>query len=126
MLSALENYYWRYTSASELVNMILSFVETRAYQLFQSPDFLTLSESMVQTIMNRNLEVVEIKKFEAMLNWTNHRIKTKTKIDAKLEFKCIMERLSRDLRLYRITPQELIRVSIESTKLCEETKRLRE
>lgn len=111
MLCALENYYWRYTSASELVNMILAFVETRAYQLFQNPDFLNLSESMVQTIMCRGLEVVEIKKFEAMLNWARHRIKTKaTKLDAKVEFKCIMERLSKDLKLYRITPQELIRV----------------
>jgi hypothetical protein len=27
----LENYYWRYTSASELVNMILAFVETKAH-----------------------------------------------------------------------------------------------
>ena len=33
MLCSLENYYWRYTSASELVNMILAFVETRAYQV---------------------------------------------------------------------------------------------
>lgn len=32
MLCSLENYYWRYTSASELVNMILAFVETRAHQ----------------------------------------------------------------------------------------------
>lgn len=92
--------------------MILAFVETRAYQLFQSPHFLTLSESMVQTIMCRGLEVVEIKKFEAMLNWAKHRTKSKTsKLDAKHEFKCIMERLSKDLKLYRITPQELIRVS---------------
>jgi hypothetical protein len=121
MLCALENYYWRYTSASELVNMILSFVETRAYQLFQNPDFLTLSESMVQMIMNRSLEVLEIKKFEAMLNWAKHKVKTKSsKVDAKVEFKCIMERLSRDLKLYRITPHELIRVRIQrDTKMYE-------
>lgn len=119
MLCSLENYYWRYTSASELVNMILTFVESRAYQVFQNVDFLILSESMVQMIMCRNLEVVEIKKFEAMLNWANHRIKTKTKIDANVEFKCIMERLTRDLKLHRITPHELIRVSDESTKMWE-------
>lgn len=53
MLCSLENYYWRYTSASELVNMILAFVETRAYALFQTAEFLTLSESMVQMIMCR-------------------------------------------------------------------------
>lgn len=33
MLCSLENYYWRYTSASELVNMILAFVETKAHQV---------------------------------------------------------------------------------------------
>jgi RAP1 GTPase activating protein 1 len=53
MLCSLENYYWRYTSASELVNMILAFVETRAYALFTTTEFLTLSESMVQMIMCR-------------------------------------------------------------------------
>lgn len=91
--------------------MILAFIETRAYQLFQNPGFLTLSESMVQMIMCRGLEVGEIKKFEAMLNWANHRIKTKTsKENAKSEFTCIMERLCRDLKLHRITPHELIRV----------------
>ncbi|XP_033221111.1 uncharacterized protein LOC117175513 [Belonocnema kinseyi] len=121
MLCSLENYYWRYTSASELVNMILAFVETRAYQLFQSPEFLTLSESMVQMIMCRGLEVIEIKKFEAMLSWAKHRIKTKSsKIDAKMEFKCIMERLSRDLKLYRITPQELIRIVLPSKAIKNE------
>lgn len=140
MLCSLENYYWRYTSASELVNMILAFVETRAHQLFQASDFLTLSESMVgiynnnnnnmkfpssfcfvntrnyrhqvQMVMCRNLEVPEVRKFEAMLAWAKNKIRTKTssKVDARLEFKCIMERLARDLKLYRITPQELIKV----------------
>jgi len=67
---------------------------------------------MVQMIMCRNLEVPEVRKFEAMLQWAKHRIKTKTssKVDAKLEFKCTMERLARDLKLYRISPQELIKV----------------
>lgn len=62
MLNSLENYYWRYCSASELVNMILAFIETRARAIFDSPQFLELSESMVQLIMNRNLEVKEIHK----------------------------------------------------------------
>ncbi|XP_063993612.1 uncharacterized protein Rsh isoform X2 [Diachasmimorpha longicaudata] len=122
MLCALENYYWRYTSASELVNMILAFVETRAYQLFHNPDFLTLSESMVQTIMCRGLEVVEIEKFVAMLNWAKNKIKVKTnnKTDAKHEFKCIMERLSKDLKLYRITPHELIRIVLPTRAIKNE------
>ncbi|KAJ8687813.1 hypothetical protein QAD02_023607, partial [Eretmocerus hayati] len=120
MLCALENYYWRYTSASELVNMILAFVETRAFQLFQNPDFLTLSESMVQMIMSRSLEVVEIKKFEAMLSWAKNRIKSKSDADANNEFKCIMERLSRDLKLYRIAPQELIKIVLPSKSIRHE------
>jgi len=94
MLISLENYYWRYTSASELVNMILgkqrcfdflkhyshniifvaAFVETRAYALFQTPDFLNLSESMVQMIMSRNLEIPEVRKFEAMLAWAKYKV----------------------------------------------------
>ncbi|XP_024085249.1 uncharacterized protein LOC106662692, partial [Cimex lectularius] len=122
MLCSLENYYWRYTSASELVNMILAFVETRAHQLFPTPEFLTLSESMVQMIMCRNLEIPEVKKFEAMLSWARHKIKTKTssKIDAKVEFKCIMERLARDLKLYRITPHELIKIVLPSKAIKNE------
>lgn len=57
-----------------------------------------------------------MRKFEAMLNWARHKIRTKTssKLDAKLEFKCIMERLARDLKLYRISPQELIKVHGEN------------
>lgn len=92
--------------------MILAFVETRAHCLFQASDFLTLSESMVQMVMCRNLEVPEVRKFEAMLAWAKNKIKTKTssKVDARVEFKCIMERLARDLKLYRISPQELIKV----------------
>ena len=62
MLNALENYYWRYCSASELVNMILAFVETRAGAIFGTKHFLELSESMVQLILNRNIEVPEIVK----------------------------------------------------------------
>lgn len=74
MLISLENYYWRYTSASELVNMILAFTETKAYALFQTMDFLNLSESMVQMIMCRNLEIPEVRKFEAMLAWAKHKV----------------------------------------------------
>ncbi|KAG8338420.1 hypothetical protein J6590_000085 [Homalodisca vitripennis] len=227
MLCSLENYYWRYTSASELVNMILAFVETRAHQvcvelnqlppnpttinvgppigfntnqtlisvnqaekmsnirhntailtciecagsslsipliavrvnwtakcdlykrplnvkvdsinlanscsttepdtvfpvqLFQMPDFVQLSESMVQMIMCRNLEIPEVRKFEAMLGWAKHKIRTKTssKLDAKLEFKVTMERLSRDLKLYRISPQELIKIVLPTKAIKNE------
>lgn len=63
MLCSLENYYWRYTSASELVNMILAFVETRAYALFQTAEFLTLSESMVQMIMCRQVLILYLSRY---------------------------------------------------------------
>ena len=62
MLTLLENYYWRYCSASELVNMILAFIEPRAPVILKDPHFLDLSESMVQMIMSRNLEIQEIGK----------------------------------------------------------------
>lgn len=127
MLISLENYYWRYTSASELVNMILAFVEQRAYALFQTSEFLNLSESMVQMIMCRNLEVPEVRKFEAMLSWARNKIKVKStsnkndaKNEARNEFKTIMERLARDLKLHRITPQELIKVVLPSKAIKNE------
>ncbi|XP_068227278.1 uncharacterized protein rsh isoform X4 [Palaemon carinicauda] len=122
MLSSLENYYWRYTSASELVNMILAFVETRAPQVFQSPDFLQLSESMVHMMMARNLEVAEITKFEAMLAWAKHKVRIKgvSKADSRVEFRCIMERLTRELKPYRISPQDLIKIVLPSKAIKNE------
>ncbi|TRY78649.1 hypothetical protein TCAL_06617 [Tigriopus californicus] len=117
MLCALENYYWRYTSASELVNMILAFIETRSLAVFQDEHFLQLSESMVQMIMNRNLEVSELAKFETMLKWARHRVHSKSftsVVDARIEFRCCMDRLTRDLKLYRIAPQDLIKIVLPS------------
>lgn len=62
-------------------------------------------------VTSRNLEIPEVRKFESMLKWAKHRVAHKSpKVDARLEFKCIMERLARDLKLYRISPQELIKV----------------
>ncbi len=50
-----------------------------------------------------------------MLKWAQRRVKNKTfsnRVDAKIEFKCCMDRLTRDLKLYRIAPQDLIKVRI--------------
>ena len=105
---ALENYYWRYCSASELVNMILAFIETRSLAIFHNSHFLDLNETMVTMIMARNLEIPEIHKFEAMLKWAKHYIKAQgftSAVDAKVDYRACMERLSRDLKLYRISPQ---------------------
>ena len=59
-------------------------------------------------IMARNLEIPEIHKFEAMLKWAKNYIKNQgyqNKSDAKADFRACMDRLSRDLKLYRISPQ---------------------
>lgn len=115
MLITLENYYWRYTSAAELVNMIIAYTEFCPMSVLSRPDFLGLSESMVQMIMCRDLSCAEIRKFEAMLAWANHRVAQRqgtappTAADRK-EFRCIMERLTRDLKLNKISPQELIKI----------------
>ena len=48
-----------------------------------------------------------------MLKWAHSRVRSKTfsnKVDAKIEFRCCMDRLTRDLKLYRIAPQDLIKV----------------
>ncbi|CAG0886584.1 unnamed protein product [Darwinula stevensoni] len=100
----------------------------RVEVIFNHPDFLQLSESMVQMIMCRNLEVPEVKKFEAMLAWAKHRVRSKsqsgfsssTKTDSRVEFRSIMERLTRDLKLYRISPHELIKVVLPSKAIKNE------
>nr|CAI5867082.1 unnamed protein product [Callosobruchus analis] len=81
-----------------------------------------LAARMQKAVILGNLEVPEVVKFEAMLAWAKHKIKTKTssKLDAKLEFKCIMERLARDLKLYRISPQELIKIVLPSKAIKNE------
>lgn len=122
MLISLENYYWRYTSASELVNTILAFTEAKASAIFQLPEFLNISESMVQMIMCRSLELPEIRKFEAMIAWAKNKVKQKVsaKTDAKQEFRSIMDRLTRDLKLHRISPQELIKIVLPSKAIKNE------
>ncbi|GBL74425.1 Signal-induced proliferation-associated 1-like protein 1 [Araneus ventricosus] len=109
MLNMLENYYWRYNSASELVNAILQFIDSRAAQLFSRREFLDLSESMFQMILGRDLNISEVSKFQVMLQWANYKIEMSTNVDPR-ELECIMNRLTRDLKLQKIPPQELIRV----------------
>ena len=83
---------------------------------------------MVTMIMARNLEVPEIHKFEAMLKWAKNMIKKQgyqNKSDAKADFRACMDRLSRDLKLYRISPQvEALNVSILSCSNCRILSRL--
>ena len=83
---------------------------------------------MVTMIMARNLEIPEIHKFEAMLKWAKNMIKKQgyqNKSDAKADFRACMDRLSRDLKLYRISPQvEALNVSILSCSNCRILSRL--
>ena len=47
-----------------------------------------------------------------MLKWAKHYVKKQgytDKFDAKVDFRSCMDRLSRDLKLYRISPQDLIK-----------------
>lgn len=46
--------------------------------------------------------------------------KVSAKTDAKVEFRCIMERLARDLKLHRISPQELIKIVLPSKAIKNE------
>lgn len=47
-------------------------------------------------------------------------MKLNAKTDAKVEFRCIMERLTRDLKLHRITPQELIKIVLPTKAIKNE------
>lgn len=46
--------------------------------------------------------------------------KVSAKTDAKVEFRCIMDRLARDLKLHRISPQELIKIVLPSKAIKNE------
>lgn len=144
MLNQLENYYWRYNSASQLVNTIYKFVDPRAHKLFARGEFLTLSESILTAILTRSsLNLSESRKFQVMLLWSLGKLdedaaallssttsgagglKNASRVLAELErlgtsetsdhkmteLRALMSRLTRDLKLHKIPPQELIKVS---------------
>lgn len=59
------------------------------------------------------MEIQTVLRFETMLKWARHRVHSKSftsVVDARIEFRCCMDRLTRDLKLYRIAPQDLIKV----------------
>ena len=61
----------------------------------------------------------EIHKFEAMLKWAKNYIKKQSydnKVEAKIDFRACMDRLSRDLKLCRISPNDLIKVTHKSLR----------
>lgn len=125
MLNQLENYYWRYNSASQLVNTIFKFVDPRATKFFLRSEYLTLSESMFTSLISRpTLSVTECQKFQVMLRWATQRVVCGKIVNPDLsydmssltntkrrELQIVMNRLTRDLKLHKIPPQELITVS---------------
>jgi RAP1 GTPase activating protein 1 len=137
MLNQLENYYWRYTSASQLVNTILNYVDPRANNLFGRQEYLQLSESMLQTILTRqNVNLSETKKFQVMFQWSLHKVKN-DKLDNQRnekilnanekistarvsELQTIMNRLTRDLKLHKIPPHDLIKIVLPSKTISHE------
>lgn len=90
---------------------LINFITTKYYcvQVLNHCDFLTLSESLVQQIMNRPLEVSEVRKFQAMIKWATN--KSESKPNSKEEFTHIMTRLKKDINLVKIAPNDLINVT---------------
>ncbi|XP_023212979.1 uncharacterized protein LOC111615743 [Centruroides sculpturatus] len=119
MLNALENYYWRYTAATELMTMILQHVDQKASQLFCRKDFLSLSESMLQTIISRKLNIAEVKKFEIMYEWAQNKVKNMRCPD-KQELQFTMNRLIRDLKLNEISPEDLVQYVLPTKVISKE------
>lgn len=125
MLNQLENYYWRYNSATQLVNTVLKFVDQRVARFFARTEYLALSETMISNILTRpNLDMTEIRKFQVMHQWALNKVINNGQIvvtkelstNEKLplaksnELKAIMNRLTRDLQFHKIAPQDLIKV----------------
>ena len=122
MLSQLENYYWRYTSASQLVNTILAYVDARGQKFFNRKEFLILSESMLTSILSRKtLLITETIKFQVMLQWSIYKVTRGSYVameksseltnSQSKDLQCYMRRLTRDLKLVKIPPQDIINVS---------------
>ncbi|RWS06809.1 rap GTPase-activating-like protein [Dinothrombium tinctorium] len=135
MLNQLENYYWRYNSASQLVNTILKFLDARINKFFSRSEYLTLSESMITSILSRQgLNLSETRKFQVMLQWALNTVRGDNKTiiseldeqneklsqEKQAELKAIMNRLTRDLKLHRIPPQDLIKIVLPSKTISHE------
>lgn len=118
MLNQLENYYWRYNSASQMVNTIFKFIDPRAGKFFQRSEYLTLSESMFTSLISRTtLALSECGKFQVMLRWANHKVGENGK---HRELQLIMNRLTRDLKFHKIPPNELITIVLPSKTINHE------
>lgn len=116
MLNQLENYYWRYNSASQMVNTIFKFIDPRGGKFFQRNEYLTLSESMFASLISRStLSLSECAKFQVMLKWATNKLGENSK---PRELELMMNRLTRDLKFHKIPPNELITVSNCTLFIC--------
>ncbi|KAG1698110.1 Rap1 GTPase-activating protein 2 [Nymphon striatum] len=122
MLAILENYYWRYSSAAELVTMALKFCDTRANAVFAQRNYYELTESGLQLILGRDLvDFSELNRFYIMLDWTLQKVSSgPTGKPDKSEFRCIMNRLTRDLKLNKIAPHDIIKKILPSKSIPNE------
>ncbi|XP_014664555.1 PREDICTED: uncharacterized protein LOC106806909 [Priapulus caudatus] len=113
MLNDLEECYWRYNSAMELVNMIIQFINNNAAEFLDNRHYLPLCEPFFTIIICRELRTVsEIEKFQSMLAWAKYYLRRQRhpKGRASEDLKTIMDRLSQDLKLHKISPNDLIKV----------------
>ena len=58
-----------------------------------------------------------------MLKWAKNHIKKQSyanKVEAKIDFRACMDRLSRDLKLYKISPNDLIKTVLPSKAIKNE------
>ena len=78
ILTQLESYLL-YRCAKTMVVRTLEFVDSNAEDVLVSEDFLKLSENMVHLILRRDIEVQEILKVNAALDWTTKNIKPSNK-----------------------------------------------
>lgn len=78
ILTQLESYLL-YRCAKTMVVRTLEFVDSNAEDILVSEDFLKLSENMVHLILRRDIEVQEILKVNAALDWTTKNIKPSNK-----------------------------------------------
>jgi hypothetical protein len=111
ILTQLERYL-SYQCAKTMVVRALEFVDANADNVLVSRDFLNLSENMVHLILRRDIEVQEILKVKAALNWAEINIKPNQ------DFKKLVTPLVKHVRLHLIDASDLMKVLDEDIFNC--------
>lgn len=113
MLNDLESCYWRYNSAMELVNMIVMYINNNASDFLNQHHYMCLCEPFFTIIICRELKcVAEIDKFHTMLAWAKYFIRRQRQAKGRVtdDLRSVMDRLSQDLKLHKISPNDLIKI----------------